>query len=178
MKRMIPYFLVLLGIISCNDFSPKTENATAEEAIDNANTSVETTSARKEIKDLSTFDLLKESMQPEIEEKLQANYEALLLLTKHPEFKEAIQEQLEDSNKFSEALSDSIQKIQIKDVQYIGNLKVINDSVSVQKIRYTLLVNSTFSQKDSANVVMKQSIVEIDETQRIRADISFQNVKK
>ncbi|MFK7749845.1 MAG: hypothetical protein AB8B65_15730 [Kordia sp.] len=112
----------------------------------------------------------------EISEKLQANYEAQILATKHPEFAETIKEQLADSNKFTESLSDSIQTIKIENIEFSGNIESRNDSISSQKILYTSLINSTYKQKDSVLVIIKRTFIVIDDDKKVNTSFAFETL--
>jgi hypothetical protein len=117
-----------------------------------------------------------DDINTEISTKLQANYEAQLLATKHPEFAEAIKEQLTASNKFHTALSDSIQTIKIEDLEFLGSLKSLNDSVSTQKMRYTSVINSKYKQKDSVLVVVKRAMILIDDVLKANTSFTFEKL--
>ncbi|WP_046745178.1 hypothetical protein [Kordia zhangzhouensis] len=182
MIRKVVFILLLLLNFSCSNSTQKAENtvateeATESELANDRHITSQTYVDAKKIK--TTYTSLLQSMHSEIEEKLQASYEASVLITKHPEFKDAIVEQLAHSNKFATLLSDSIQSIKIKDIQYIDNLEVINDSIAVQKIRYAMIVNSVHSLKDSANLVMKQTIVEVENRKKVQTSFTFQIIKE
>ena len=152
MMRRLCYIFGFLLCVSCSDFSAKSESATApnedakEQGLTPTTESLTADFDRKDA-DFKVTDIALENIDTEIFEKLQANYEAQILAAKHPEFSEAIKEQLADSNKFAVSLADSIQTIAIEDVQLLGEMKVQNDSISTQKIHYTTLINSTYKQK-------------------------------
>jgi hypothetical protein len=122
------------------------------------------------------FDLDLDYIQTEIEEKLQANYESLVLLNKHPEFQEAIKEQLANSAKFDFVLSDSIQTIEVKDIVLAGNLEKENDSCYKQKVLYTSLINSKHIQKDSTLVIMKRTMIVIDNSLKVNTSFLFEKL--
>jgi len=175
MMRKVLYIVGFLLFVSCNQFSPKAEkSAVKEEAVEADSKGW----ANIDKTNFKTTDFSLENINSEIQEKLQANYEAQLLATKHPEFAEAIKEQLANSNKFTEALSDSIQTIKIKDIKLIGSMETRNDSVSTQKMIYTSLINSTYKQKDSALVVVKRKTIVIDNAVKVNTSFSFESLDR
>ncbi|WP_430411938.1 hypothetical protein [Kordia sp.] len=118
-----------------------------------------------------------DDINTEIEEKLQANYEATILAIQHPEFQEAIKEQLANSGKFNFTLSDSIKTIEIKEIERSGNMLKRNDSITTQKILYTTFINSKYTQKDSALVVIKRTMIVIDNQVKMNTSFSFESLK-
>ena len=177
MMKKIVYILCFLLCFSCSQYSPKSENAVATEAeevrVDKDGLADNNTDTKFKV-GLSNFSL--DEINSEIEEKLQANYEAIVLAKKHPEFKEAIKEQLAGSDKFHFTLSDSIQSIEIKELTYVGSMESRNDSVSAQKILYTTLINSKYTQQDSVLVIVKRKLIEIDNTPKMNTSIVFEKL--
>ncbi|WP_298518876.1 hypothetical protein [uncultured Kordia sp.] len=179
MMRKILYIVGFLWCVSCNQFSPKSDNEAAPapteelkiEGDNFTNSDGWSDDSKRKDLDFKTSDATLENLNSEIFTKLQANYEAQLLAAKHPEFADAIKEQLANSSKFTEALSDSIQTIKIEDVEFSGTMESRNDSVSTQKVRYTAFINSTHKQKDSVLVVIKRTAIVIDGT--VKANTSF-----
>lgn len=173
MKMKILYIVCFLLCVSCNQYtSKKEENAVKSEEfnVDKSNL--------LEIDDENTIeiDFSLDGINSEIEEKLQANYEAKVLAMKHPEFQEAIQEQLANSNKFDVTLSDSIETIEIRDILFLDDLRNQNDSISTQKVLYTYIVNSKYIQRDSVLVVIKRNMIVIDNSVKMNTSFSFEKL--
>lgn len=183
--RKIFYIFVFLVCVSCSQSAKKSlDTAPSNEELkleDDA--AVESNGWRNDIKnkdiDFKSLETVLKNinLETEITEKLQANFEAQLLATKHPEFADAIKEQLADSNKFTASLADSIQNITIQDVQFVGKMSNQNDSISTQKITYTTLINSVYKQKDSALIVMKRALIDIDNTVKVNTSFLFERLE-
>jgi hypothetical protein len=181
MMKKIVYIVCFLLCFSCKNSSHKSKNTVATESeelkinndglVDDADE--KTNVCKPDFKSVA-FSL--DYINIEIEEKLQANYEAKILAVKHPEFQEAIKEQLANSNKFNFTLSDSIQTIEIKDIVFAGNLEKENDSLYKQKVLYTSMINSKHAQKDSTLVVMKRTMIMIDNSLKMNTSFSFENL--
>ncbi|WP_046756942.1 hypothetical protein [Kordia jejudonensis] len=122
------------------------------------------------------FDFSLKFLTTEISAKLQANYEAKILAVKHPEFAKAIAEQLADSKKFQFMLSDSIQTIEIKDIDISSKFSKRNDSITTLAVVYTSVINSKYMQKDSALVVMKNTMVIIDNQVKRNTTFTFERL--
>ncbi|AXG67979.1 hypothetical protein KORDIASMS9_00161 [Kordia sp. SMS9] len=181
MMRKILYIFGFLFCISCNEFSPKSENSTAPTEDSKVqelyfDTDGSTDAVKGTELSFTTNYFRFEAIDSEISEKLQANYEAQLLATKHPEFAEAINEQLANSSKFKEAIADSIQTISIENIEFLGDLQTRNDDTSIQKMSFTKRINSTYTEKDSVLVVIKRSVIEIDDTKKVNTSFSFENL--
>ncbi len=174
MKLKIVYIVCFLLCVSCNQYAAKKE--------DNAVKSEEFKVNRSDLlndtdeKDATKIDFSLEGMNTEIEEKLQANYEAKVLAIKHPEFQEAIKEQLANSSKFDFTLSDSIETIEIRDILFLDDLHNQNDSISTQKVLYTYIINSEHMQKDSALVVIKRKMIVIDNSLKMNTLFLFEKL--
>ncbi|PTX60893.1 hypothetical protein C8N46_10549 [Kordia periserrulae] len=181
MMKKIVYIVSLVLCVSCNQFSQKSENATAPREdlkVHESTLDVEADDKLKEgFLDFKTIDFSIGNFRSEIATKLQANYESQVLAAKHPEFAVAIQEQLAASSKFHTSLSDSIQKIEITDIELVGTMKTLNDSTFTQKIHYTKHINSNYTEKDSVLVVLQQALIKIDHTVRINTSFSFQTIE-
>jgi hypothetical protein len=119
-----------------------------------------------------------DDLNTEVEEKLQANYEAQILAVQHPEFREAIKEQLADSDKFNGMLADSIKTIKIKDLTFSNDLAARNDSIFTKKVVYTSLINSKYQQRDSVLVVIKRAMIIIDHKPQINTSFSFERLER
>ncbi len=181
MMRKILYIFGFLFCVSCNEFSPKSENSTAPEEDSKVqklyfDTNGSTDDVKGKELSFTTNYFRFEAIDAEISEKLQAKYEAQLLATKHPEFAEAINEQLAYSSKFKEAIADSIQTITIEELTFLGELKTRNDDTSIQKMSYTKRINSTYTQKDSVLVVIKRTEIAIDNTTKVNTSFSFEKL--
>jgi len=176
MKKIVSIVCFLL-CFSCNQRAQKSENAVSKEAEE---FKVERSDLLDDAKGKTLNDIEVDfsltTMNLEIEEKLQANYEAKILAAKHPEFREAIKEQLANSDKFSFTLSDSIERVEIKDMQLSGNMLKRSDSITTQKILYTTLINSKYPQKDSVLVVMKRTMIVIDNQVKMNTSFSFERL--
>ena len=178
MMRKMLYIFGFLFCVACNNLETKSQDAfTATESFKVKENTIVKDLDEKNL-DYKTDDFALEDVNLEIQEKLQANYEAQILGTKHPEFAEAIKEQLADSSKFTTAISDSIQTIQIQDLEYVGEIETLNDSISTQKIKYTSLINSTHTQKDSALVVIKRTMIVIDNAVKVNTSFSFESLER
>ena len=174
MKMKIVYIVCFLLCFSC--------------ANENAKKSIPETETKSEEATVGRSDLLddadKKSMNDielnfsldHIEEKLQASYEAQILATKHPEFREAIKEQLANSNKFNATLSDSINTIEIQDMLLLDDISQRNDSIMTQRILYSYVINSKLVKKDSALVVMKHTLIKIDNEMKLNTSFSFKKL--
>lgn len=181
MMKKIVYILSFLLCFSCAN-EKKADMMTKEEIIVEEDFKVDESSLRNDA-DGNTdtkspevdFSLIS-YLDTEIEEKLQANYEAKILAVKHPEFKAAIKEQLAGSDKFSFTLSDSIETIEIKDIKRSGVMTERNDSITTQKVTYTSLINSKYKQKDSVLVVMKHTMIIIDNEVKINTSFLFEKL--
>ncbi|EDP97691.1 hypothetical protein U8527_05065 [Kordia algicida OT-1] len=176
MMKKVVYIICFIVCFSCNNATQKSDNAIATEAVEEVSIDKDglldtETKLKDAIDDFSLNDV-----NAEIEDKLQANYEAVVLATKHPEFREAIKEQLADSDKFNVLLSDSIQSIEIKDIDFSSSVTSRNERVSTQKVSYTILINSKYTQKDSVLVVMKRSMIKIDEAVKVNTSFSFERI--
>ncbi|MCH2194045.1 hypothetical protein [Kordia sp.] len=188
MKKLLYIFGFLL-CISCNQFSSKSENAPSptedsnsyrytidKDRFDGNGLSDLDDKLNSESFKFSTSNFDVKDLNAEISTKLQDNYEAQLLATKHPEFAETIKEQLADSNKFNTALSDSIKTIAIEDLKFSGEMQSQNDSIITQKIYYTSLINSKYKQKDSVLVVIKRATILIDGAIKVNTSFSFEGL--
>jgi hypothetical protein len=181
MKKLGYILMSLFFCVSCNQSASTSENATAPREDVKVHESTLDVEADDKLKkgflDFKTSNFSIDNFYPEIATKLQANYESQVLAAKHPEFAEAIKEQLAASSKFNTSLSDSIQKITITDIELVGALKTQNDSTFTQKIRYTKHINSNYTVQDSVLVVLKQAFIKIDNTMRINTSFSFQAIE-
>jgi hypothetical protein len=175
MMRKMVYIFGLLCCVACNKFESKSQDAfTATESLKvEENALIE--DADDEL-DMTTTAFTLEDINEEIQEKLQANYEAQILATKHPEFAEAIKEQLTSSTKFSTAISDSIQTLTIENLEYLGEMETLNDSIAIQDIKYSTLINGTHQQKDSARVVIKRTMIVIDDAVKVNTSFVFERL--
>jgi hypothetical protein len=172
------YIFSFLFCVACNNLETKSQDAfKATESFKVKENTIVKDLDEKNL-DYKTDDFALEDVNLEIQEKLQANYEAQILGTKYPEFAEAIEEQLADSSKFTTVISDSIQTIQIQDLEYIGKIETLNDSISTQKIKYTSLINSTHTQKDSALVVIKRAMIVIDNAVKVNTSFTFESLDR
>ena len=176
MMKNIVYIVCFLLFFSCANDKTSNQMLTKEEAVESENFKVEKVGLLDDADEKNNFDFSSDDVNSEIVEKIQANYEALVLAAKHPEFKEAIKEQLSDSNKFNVTLSDSIQTVEITALKLSGNLEKITDSIFQQKILYTTLINSKHTKKDSALVVMKRSMIVIDNSLKMNTSFSFEKL--
>ncbi|WP_298422174.1 hypothetical protein [uncultured Kordia sp.] len=178
MMKKIVYILCFLFCVACNQHAPKSENATmkSQEFTVDKDGLLDDTDYKTDLKKPDLDFSLIGYLDTEISAKLQANYEAKILATKHPEFQEAIKEQLAGSDKFNVSLSDSIETIEIKDVERFGIMRNRNDSITTQKIRYTSLINSKYTQKDSVLVVIKRAMIVIDNEFKINTSFSFEKL--
>ena len=177
MMKNIVYILCFLLCFACHQHSQKSENATAKEADEfKVERSDLLDDADLKNKDDIKVDFSLDNLNVEIEEKLQANYEATILATKHPEFKDAIKEQLANSDKFNFTFSDSIETIEIKDIILSGNMLERSDSISIQKVLYTTFINSKHTQKDSVLVVMKRTMIVIDNQLKMNTSLTFEKI--
>lgn len=176
MMKKIVYIICFAVCFSCNNAAQKSENAVATEAAEEVSIDKDgLLGTEMKLKDaISDFSL--DDVYAEIEDKLQANYEAVVLATKHPEFREAIKEQLAGSDKFKVTLSDSIQSIEIKDLDFSSPVESRSDIVSTQKVYYTIVINSKYPQKDSVLVVMKRSMMMIDEAVKVNTSFAFEEI--
>ncbi|QHI36657.1 hypothetical protein IMCC3317_20200 [Kordia antarctica] len=169
MKMKIVYIVGFLLCFSCsNNVSKKEDTAVKSEEIEIDKDGL------VDDADFKSGDVSFIDFNTEIEEKLRANYESLVLINTHPEFQEAIKEQLATSTKFNVLLSDSIQSIEIKYIEFKGNLKKVNDSIYKQKILYTTFINSKHIKKDSAFVIIKRTILIIDNSLKMNTSFSFE----
>lgn len=177
MMKKIVYIACFLLCVSCNQYAAKKEdNAVRSEEFNVEKDGLLDDADTKYKADFKAMDFDVNYINTEIEEKLQANYEAKILAVKHPEFQEAIKEQLEGSNKFNFTLSDSIQTIEIKDIILSGNMSERNDSITTQKVLHTTLINSKYTQKDSVLVVMKRTMIVIDGLVKMNTSFSFESI--
>lgn len=174
MMKKIVYIVAFLFCFSCNNFSPKSEDATMakEEFKVDRSDLLDTNTETPEI------DFSFNELDTEIEEKLQANYEAQLLAVKHPEFAEAIKEQLESSTKFNTSLADSIESIKIEDISFSDMIVSRNDSTFTKKVFYTSLINAKHQQKDSVLVVVKRALITIDGKPTVNTSFSFERLDR
>lgn len=179
MMKKIVYILSFLLCFSCNQSAKKSEMM-KDEAVESEEFVVDKDGllddAKRKDLDFKNSDFALDKIDLEISSKLQANYEAKILAVKHPEFQEAIKEQLAGSDKFNFTLSDSIETIEIKDVKQVGMMIKRNDSIFTQKIMYTSFINSKYKQKDSVLVVMKRAMIIIDNEVKINTSFSFENL--
>ncbi|MBC8755695.1 hypothetical protein H2O64_13550 [Kordia sp. YSTF-M3] len=180
MKLKIIYILCFLLCFSCANNTKADQMMTKDEAVESEEFKVDKSDLRDDLdeknKNAIEIDFSLNAINSEIEEKLQANYEAKVLAVKHPEFQEVIKEQLANSTKFNFSLPDSIQTIEIKDIVFAGNLKKENDSIYKQKVLYTSLINSKHTQKDSALVVMKRTMIVIDNSLKMNTSFLFEKL--
>lgn len=176
MMRNIIYIIGFLLCISCNNSASKSENTTSIKDTEDQEFRIteSSTSATDAVKLEGNFSL--DYLNTEVTEKLQANYEAKILAIQHPEFEEAIKEQLAGSNKFRFTLSDSIKTIEIKDVAFLGEMVQRNDSLFTQKFGYTAFINDTYKQRDSVLVVIKRSLIMIDNSPAVNTSFSFERL--
>ena len=179
MMRKIIYIIGFLCCFSCNNSSPKSDNATMTKE----EFKVEESSLRNDADGatdtkIPEVDFSLNYLDTEITEKLQANYEAQLLAVKHPEFAEAIKEQLENSTKFNTALADSIESIKIKDIRFSDMIVSRNDSIFTKKVFYTSLINTKHQQKDSVLVVVKRAFITIDGKPTVNTSFSFERLER
>lgn len=190
MIRKLLYIFGFLLCVSCNQSAPKSENTkmkSEERSVDkdvflddlkgkDYDFTIDKSKIDADFKSQSFSFSTPGNLNVEISTKLQANYEAQILATKHPEFAEAIKEQLADSNKFTTALLDSIETIKIEDLELSGNMESRNDSVSTQKLIYTSLINSKYKQKDSVLVVIKRAMIVIDNAMKVNTSFTFEKL--
>lgn len=173
MKMKISYIVCFLLCFSCaNDTNRKEAIPTTEVE--------EFKVDRSDLLDDSDFtseDFSTNDLNTEIEEKLRTSYESLVLINTHPEFQETIKEQLATSTKFNVLLSDSIQSIEIKGIEFKGNLEKENDSMYKQKILYTTFINSKHTKKDSALVFIKRTKIVIDNSLRMNTSFLFEKLE-
>ncbi|WP_420574784.1 hypothetical protein [Kordia sp.] len=175
MMKKIVYIVCFLACFSCADRAPSTENALESEE-SNVTSDGWTQQNKGQDADFKSSDFAVETINLEITEKLQANYEAQVLAVKHPEFQEAIKEQLKGSTKFNAALSDSVTTIEVRNLSFYGKQHILNDSISTQKMRYTSLINSKYSQKDSVLVVIKRTMIMIDNSPKVNTSFVFEKL--
>ena len=193
MMRKFLYILSFLLCVSCSQSEKKSQDASPayEDLKVKENTFTEEdgwhNDTKREDLDFKSDDKSKDynftinyfsldNLNSEISTKLQANYEAQILAIKHPEFAETIKEQLADSNKFTESLSDSIQTIMIEDIKFSGSLQSVNDSIYTQKMVYTSLINSKYKQRDSVLVVLKRATIKIDNDAKMNTSFTFEKL--
>jgi len=178
MKMKFVYIVCFLLCFSCANDKKADRMLMKEEAVENEDIKVTRSDLIDDAdkKNDVNVDFYLEGINTEIEEKLQANYEAKVLATKHPEFQAAIEEQLANSNKFDFTLSDSIETIEIRDILFLDDLQRQNDSVSTQKVVYSYLINSANVQKDSALVVIKHNMIKIDNSLKMNTSFSFEKL--
>lgn len=192
MMRKLLYIFGFLLCISCNQSAPKSENSKMkseelsvdkDDLLDDAkgkgyDFTIDKSKIDADFKSEGFSFSTPGNLNTEISTKLQANYEAQILATKHPEFAEAIKEQLADSNKFTKSLSDSIETIKIEDLKFSENMESRNDSVFTQKLVYTSLINSTYKQKDSVLVVIKRTFIMIDDNRKVNTTFRFEKLDR
>jgi len=183
MMRKLVYIIGFLISVSCSQSARNSENAPAPEReelkVEDGTSGWREDTKSKDADFKSLEPMLKNiQLDAEITEKLQANYEAQILATKHPEFAEAIKEQLADSSKFNVSLADSIQTIAIEDITFLGEMDTQNDGIFTQKIQYTTIINSVHTQKDSALVVVKRTLIDVDNAVKVNTSFSFEELDR
>ncbi len=163
MKRPL-YFLLLLFVLSCAKNKSETPardilEMEAEEAVSEAKPILGNTSETFEYQHLTT-------------QKLQDYFDLLLLQQQHPEFKKSITIQLQKLLKDSIALSHPVQEITIQNVQQIGNIQHVSDSIQKMKVHFDMIADND-TKSDSIVVFIKTKKIVLDGNTVIAAKLMF-----
>ena len=153
--KMLTYLSLLLLVISCakNKNEAPIENEKAVE-IDQIETVLESTATSEDVRE--TFEYQQLTTQ-----KLQDYFDLLVLQRQHPEFKEDITTQLKELSKDSIKISETVQQITITNVQQIGAVKHLSDSLQKIVMRFDMI---------SGNAVKSDSITALISTKKIHLD--------
>lgn len=105
-------------------------------------------------------------------QKLQDLYDLLVLQKQYPEFNDAIALQLK---KFSEdrfSIPDSVTAISIENVERIGEIQNVSDSVQKLKLHFNI-VTGNIMLPDSITAIISRNTVRIDNKKTIATTVTF-----
>ncbi|MCF6348758.1 MAG: hypothetical protein L3J20_10735 [Flavobacteriaceae bacterium] len=165
MKRLLYIFVVLL-ITSCAKSRKEVPIESVE--MDKTETVLES-AAIEDAKEMFTYQHL-------TEQKLQDYYDLLVLQQQHPEFVEDITTQLHELSNDSIIISDLIQKVNIENVQQIGEIQQISDSIQKIKLRFDIIANNSVK-KDSITAIIKTKKISLDNEELISTKVVFTKEK-
>jgi len=166
MNRLI-YIFVVLFIASCAN--NRKEAATEAVDMEQSETVLESTAFEDAAIETFTFQHL-------TEQKLQDYFDLLVLQQQHPEFIDDIRIQLQELSKDSVIKADFPQKVDIQNVQQVGETLQVSDSIQKIRLRFDIIANNSIK-KDSITAIIKTKKVSLDNEEFISTKVKFTKKK-
>lgn len=110
------------------------------------------------------------------EQKLQDYFDLLVLQQQHPEFIEDIRVQLHELSEDSIIISYFPHKVDIKNVQQIGETQIVSDSIQRIKLRFDIITNNSVK-KDSITAIIKTKKITLDNEELSSTKVVFTKEK-
>lgn len=166
MKRFL-YIYVAFFMMSCAN-ERKNEAPIEGVNMEKTETMLEST-AFEDAKEAFTFQHL-------TEQKLQDYFDLLVLQQQHPEFIEDIRTQLHELSEDSIIISYFPQKVDIKNIQQIGETQIISDSIQRIELRFDIITNNSVK-KDSITAIIKTKTITLDNEELSSTKVVFTKEK-
>lgn len=153
MKKMI-YFLFIILLASC---SKSKEMNNEEDSVSSS-----------KILAVESEKFLNQSLT---EQKLQDYFDLLVLQNKHPDFNDDIVQQIKEISNENRIILDT-NKIKIINIQLIGNIQKVSDSIQKMKIAFDIETKNNIK-KDSVIAIVNAKSIMLDDKEFVSNKIQF-----